>query len=219
MQVVGEPRISRCQMANLQAPCQPAMCACLPALSLRCAQARCVRCAATCARPHSPAWTTQPTAHPLARAAAAARRGGPLSSSGGREVCHGLGSASAGLGFGCGGLTALRARPRCCGCDYCPGRVPTPLRATSRIPCVEMSHDSLLFAGAGLSVEVVEPHDGSRPARFTFKGRASEADLHLMAAALAGAMQTRRRGPVDVRADGGRWVVRVVVRSRCSACA
>lgn len=49
-------------------------------------------------------------------------------------------------------------------------------------------------------MEVVEPHDRSLHARFTFKGRAAEADLALMAAALAGAMQARRRGPVDVRA-------------------
>ncbi|KAL4435935.1 hypothetical protein ABPG77_000697 [Micractinium sp. CCAP 211/92] len=57
--------------------------------------------------------------------------------------------------------------------------------------------------GGGLSVEVVEPHDRSLHARFTFKGRAAEADLALMAAALAGAMQARRRGPVDDFAELG----------------
>lgn len=57
--------------------------------------------------------------------------------------------------------------------------------------------------GGGLSVEVVEPHERSRCARLTFRGRASEADLTLMAAALSGAMQPRRRGPVDDFAELG----------------
>ncbi|KAL4458849.1 hypothetical protein ABPG75_013714 [Micractinium tetrahymenae] len=57
--------------------------------------------------------------------------------------------------------------------------------------------------GGGLSVEVVEPHERSQPARLTFRGRASEADLAVMSAALAGAMQPRRWGPVDEFAELG----------------
>ena len=54
----------------------------------------------------------------------------------------------------------------------------------------------------GLSVEVAEPNDASRPARFTFRGRASQRDLALMSSTLQAAMQPRRRSTVDVRALG-----------------
>lgn len=61
----------------------------------------------------------------------------------------------------------------------------------------------LLAAGlGGLTVEVTEPYDASQPARFHFRGRASERDLALMSAALQAAMQPRRRGAVEVW-----WVV------------
>ncbi|PRW59773.1 cell division cycle 48-like protein [Chlorella sorokiniana] len=49
----------------------------------------------------------------------------------------------------------------------------------------------------GLTVEVSEPYNASQPARFCFRGRASERDLALMTAALQAAMQPRRRGPVE----------------------
>ena len=54
----------------------------------------------------------------------------------------------------------------------------------------------------GLTVEVSEPYDASAPARFRFRGRASERDLALMSAALQAAMQPRRRGPVEA---SGAW--------------
>lgn len=61
----------------------------------------------------------------------------------------------------------------------------------------------------GLTVEVTEPYDASQPARFHFRGRASERDLALMSAALQAAMQPRRRGAVEVgwvvAAEGCAW--------------
>lgn len=62
------------------------------------------------------------------------------------------------------------------------------------------SHRHCLLAGlGGLSVEVSEPHDPTRPARFSFRGHPTERDLVLMSATLQSAMQPRRRGPVEVR--------------------
>lgn len=52
----------------------------------------------------------------------------------------------------------------------------------------------------GLWVDVIEPHNSSQPARFHFRGRASERDLALLEATLQSAMQPRRRGAIQARA-------------------
>jgi hypothetical protein len=48
-------------------------------------------------------------------------------------------------------------------------------------------------------VDVLEPHDRSRPAQLHFRGRPSQRDFTVMSAALQAAMQPRRSGPLEVR--------------------
>jgi hypothetical protein len=81
---------------------------------------------------------------------------------------------------------------------YVPARPPPPNTHHHHTH----SHNNRLPAATGLGslcVEVLEPHESSRPARLCFRGRASQRDLALMAATLQAAMQPRRRGPVEVR--------------------